>query len=225
MSTENYLIRQCSNHNCNFRYPAPKNSGIGVNCPKCKSETLIIHELNLNHEKIAESYPSYPVNNLEIVLDNIRSTFNVGAILRSSDGVGVKKIYLCGITPTPTNTKVHKTALGAEKTVNYEIHPNAVALVKTLKKKGYVIWALEKTSTAQSIFDFHISSSSQPTLLVVGNEIVGVDPDILSECDAHLNIPMAGLKNSLNVAIAFGIAVYSLTKNNFSSSNQVDYGK
>ncbi len=225
MSMDKYLIRQCSNQNCNFRYPAPKNSGIGVNCPKCKSETLILHELNLNREEITARYPLYPENNLEIVLDNIRSTFNVGAILRSSDGVGVKKIYLCGITPAPTNTKVHKTALGAEKTVNYEVHPNALALVKTLKRKGYVIWALEKTPTAQSIFKFQISSSSPPTLLVVGNEIVGVDPDILNECDAHLNIPMAGLKNSLNVAIAFGIAVYSLTKNNFSSSVEVEYEK
>lgn len=218
MSTELYLIRQCPNQKCNFRFPAPKNSGIGVHCPKCKSETLIIHEINLNHEAMYDNIDLHQVNKLEVVLDNIRSTFNVGAILRSSDGVGINKIHLCGITPSPNNPKVHKTSLGAEFTVNYETHPNAVTLIKSLKEKGYIIWALEKTSVSQSIFNYKISESSRPTILVIGNEITGVDPDILKECDAHLHIPMVGIKNSLNVAIAFGIAVYSLMKNNFSSS-------
>ena len=225
MSTEYYLIRQCTSQTCNFRYPAPKNSGIGVNCPKCKSETQIIHEINLNHEEINENNHFFSNNNLEVVLDNIRSTFNVGAILRSSDGVGVKKVYLCGITPPPTNSKVHKTSLGAEETVNYEVHPNALELIKVLKNKGFVIWALEKTSTSQSIFDFQILESSSPTILVVGNEITGVDPDILSECDTHLHIPMVGLKKSLNVAIAFGIAAYSLTKNHFIITGEVENEK
>jgi tRNA G18 (ribose-2'-O)-methylase SpoU len=90
-----------------------------------------------------------------------------------------------------------------------------------MKENGYIIWALEKTSMSQSIFNFEISESSQPTILVVGNEITGVDPDVLKLCDAHLHIPMVGLKNSLNVAIAFGIAVYSLTENQFSSSKSL----
>jgi tRNA G18 (ribose-2'-O)-methylase SpoU len=218
MSTEFYLTRQCSNQNCNFRFPAPKNSGIGVNCPKCKSETLIIHEINLNHEHIFEPHNLHQNKKFEVVLDNIRSTFNVGAIFRSSDGVGINKIHLCGITPPPTNPKVHKTSLGSEFTVNYETHPNALSLIKSMKENGYIIWALEKTSMSQSIFDFQITEFSQPTILVVGNEITGVDPDVLKVCDAHLHIPMVGLKNSLNVAIAFGIAVYTLTKINFSSS-------
>ncbi len=217
MLTEFYLIRQCSNQQCNFRYPAPKNSGIGVNCPKCKSESLIIHEINLNQEEIYENNYLHQANKLEVVLDNIRSTFNVGAIFRSSDGVGIKKIHLCGITPTPSNPKVHKTSLGAEFTINYEAHPNAVSLIKSLKHNGYIIWALEKTTTSQSFFNYQISESSHPTILVVGNEITGIDPDVLKECDAHLHIPMVGLKNSLNVAIAFGIAVYSLMQNNLSS--------
>jgi tRNA G18 (ribose-2'-O)-methylase SpoU len=218
MSTEFYLIRQCSNQYCNFRFPAPKNSGIGVHCPKCKSETLVIHEINLNHEGLNENNGLHEVNKLSIVLDNIRSTFNVGAIFRSADGVGIKKIHLCGITPTPTNPKVLKTSLGSEITVNYESHPNAVSLIKSLKEIGYIIWALEKTSMSQSIFNYKLSESTQPTIMVVGNEITGVDPDVLTLCDAHLHIPMVGLKNSLNVAIAFGIAVYSLSENQFSAS-------
>jgi tRNA G18 (ribose-2'-O)-methylase SpoU len=221
MTTELYLIRQCSNKNCNFRFPAPKNSGIGVHCPKCKSETLIIHEINLNHEELYKNNELHQANKLGVVLDNIRSTFNVGAIFRSSDGVGIKRIHLCGITPSPTNPKVHKTSLGSELTVNYETHPNTVSLIKSMKENGYIIWALEKTSMSQSIFNFEISESSQPTILVVGNEITGVDPDVLKLCDAHLHIPMVGIKNSLNVAIAFGIAVYSLTENQFSSSKSL----
>ena len=222
MSTELYLIRQCSNQICNFRFPAPKNSGIGVHCPKCKSETLIIHEINLNHEEKHQNNGLQHVDKLGVVLDNIRSTFNVGAIFRSADGVGIKKIHLCGITPSPTNPKVHKTSLGSEFTVNYETHPNAVSLIKSMKENGYIIWALEKTSISQSIFNYEISESSQPTILVVGNEITGVDPDVLKLCDAHLHIPMVGLKNSLNVAIAFGIAVYSLTENQFSPSKSLE---
>lgn len=222
MSTELYLIRQCSNQNCNFRFPAPNNSGIGVQCPKCKSDTLIIHEINLNHEEQYENNEHRQANKLNVVLDNIRSTFNVGAIFRSADGVGIKKIHLCGITPSPSNPKVHKTSLGSEFTVNYETHPNAVSLIKSMKENGYIIWALEKTSISQSIFNYEISESSHPTILVVGNEITGVDPDVLKLCDAHLHIPMVGLKNSLNVAIAFGIAVYSLTENQFSPSKSLE---
>jgi tRNA G18 (ribose-2'-O)-methylase SpoU len=220
MEKDLYLIRQCKNHLCDFRFPAPANSGIGVNCPKCKYETEIIHQINLTHEVISETNHHTPGSNLEIVLDNIRSTFNVGAIFRSADGVGIKKLHLCGITPTPANIKVHKTSLGSEKTMNYESHPNALTLVKNLKQNGYRIWALEITANSHSIFDYEIVNNSEPTLLVIGNEIIGIDPDVLNECDLHLHIPMFGIKNSLNVAIAFGIAVFSLAGRNF-SKNQV----
>lgn len=216
MKKDLYLIRQCKKIQCDFRFPAPANSGIGINCPKCKSETEIIHQINLNHEDASEITNKISGINLEIVLDNIRSTFNVGAIFRSADGVGIKKLHLCGITPSPTNIKVLKTSLGSEKTMNYESHHNALTLVKNLKQKGYRIWALEKTVNSHSIFDYEIANNSEPTLLVVGNEITGIDPDVLNECDPHLHIPMVGIKNSLNVAIAFGIAVYSLAGRNFS---------
>lgn len=223
MINETYYIRQCTNERCRFRYPAPKNSGIGVECPKCKSKSEIIYVIPLSNEKVQNQNENRAQKlNCEVLLDNIRSTFNVGAIFRSADGVGIKKIHLCGITPSPSNIKLHKTALGAENTVPYQTHPNSIDLTKDLKNRGYTIWAIEKTDISQSILDFEISQQSKPTLLIMGNEITGVDPDLLKICDAHLHIPMLGLKNSLNVAIAFGIAVYSLTKqfllenNNFS---------
>lgn len=217
MKNDVFFIRQCTNPECNFRFPAPNASGIGVNCPKCKANTKIVHQININQETTNSGTEKISTINCEVLLDNIRSTFNVGAIFRSADGVGIKKIHLCGITPPPTNIKVHKTSLGSENTVPYEIHPNAINVVRDLKQNGYNIWAVERTSSSRSIFNFDLSEQTTPTLLVFGNEIIGIDPDILELCDEQLHIPMVGLKNSLNVAIAFGIAVYSLTQNFFNS--------
>lgn len=207
-----YTIRQCTNQECRLRFPAPDNSGIGINCPKCKSITDVIHHLTINHEtdQCSNEYLNLPP--LEVVLDNVRSTFNVGAIFRTADGAGVKKIHLCGITPSPTNPKVHKTALGAENHMPYELHKNTLDTLVSLKGAGKRIWALEETESALNIQNISLSPSSPATVLVVGNEIVGVDPDVLAICDQHLLIPMAGIKGSLNVAVAFGIAVYNLLK-------------
>lgn len=218
MKNRKFLIRQCTNPNCNFRFPAPEDSGIGIDCPKCKTKTEIIHKINLNNETAVSNLPIHQKVNCEVLLDNIRSTFNVGAIFRSADGVGIKKIHLCGITPSPTNIKVHKTSLGSENTVQHEIHPNAVNVVKKCRQEGYRIWGIEKTNSSESIFQFELDDQSVPTLLIFGNEIIGIDPDILALCDNHLHIPMLGLKNSLNVAIAFGIAVYSLSQNFFTNN-------
>lgn len=214
----NYTIRQCSNQECRLRFPAPDNSGIGINCPKCKSITVVIHNLRINQEFDQSSLEHLNIPTLEVVLDNVRSTFNVGAIFRTADGAGVKKIHLCGITPSPTNLKVHKTALGAENSMPYELHKNTLDTLTTLKEAGRRIWALEETESALNVQNISLSQSSPATVLVVGNEIVGVDPDVLAICDLHLRIPMAGIKGSLNVAVAFGIAVYNLLKFQDSSS-------
>lgn len=222
MKNNLFLIRQCANKDCNFRFPSPNDSGIGINCPKCKTQTVIIHQIYLNTESNTEDINNKPAINCDVLLDNIRSTFNVGAIFRSADGVGFNKIHLCGITPSPENNKVHKTALGSENTITYFKHANGYELVKDFKNKGYRIWAIEKTNQAQSIFDYELKINDVPTLLIVGNEIIGIDPDILELCDAHLYIPMVGIKNSLNVAIAFGIAAYSLTRNIFVNSNLLE---
>lgn len=205
-----YYIRECGNPNCQLRFPAPKDSGIGVQCPKCKSDTIITDSIQLNHDQSPREGGLGNFSSLEVVLDNVRSTFNVGAIFRTADAAGISKIHLCGITPSPINIKVHKTALGAENTIPYDIHNNTVHLIKTLKNEGKRIWALEETSDSSSLFAFHHQRIDPPTVLILGNELVGVDPKVLALCDAHLQIPMLGIKGSLNVAIAFGIAVYNL---------------
>jgi len=153
---------------------------------------------------------------LYVVVDNIRSSENVGSIFRTSDAFEVEKIFLCGISPTPTlgtggadNEKLAKTALGAEKTVAWEYHKQTWRLLKTLKKQGVFIGALEQTSKSTSLDKFR---PKFPFVLVIGHEIKGVTPSALKLADAIIEIPMLVKKESLNVAVAFGIAGYEISK-------------
>ncbi len=151
-----------------------------------------------------------------VILDNIRSLHNVGSIFRTSDAVGVEKIYLCGITPTPTDrfgnllNDFAKTALGAEKTVPWEKVSSNWRCVERLKREGFFVIAFEQTPEAQDIFSFRSSVSLEKIVLVMGNEVNGVSKATLKRADISLEIPMVGKKESLNVAVAFGIAVYTL---------------
>lgn len=163
-----------------------------------------------------------------VILDNIRSRENVGSIFRTADAVGVTKIYLCGITPRPNlnneagsmnygqTDKIAKTALGAEKWVPWEYHKQTWRLVDRLKKDGYQIVALEKTKNAENIFsvkDGHGASGGGKIALVVGNEVTGLSGVILKRSDKIVAIPQYGRKESLNVAVAFGVAVYAVVHN------------
>jgi tRNA G18 (ribose-2'-O)-methylase SpoU len=153
------------------------------------------------------------------LLDNIRSAYNVGAIFRTADGAGVSQLYLCGITPTPAeNPQIAKTALGAEKHIPWQQHNNALLLARALKQSGHALWALENQSDAKPISLFHPPPTPNPkVVLIVGSERSGIDPELLSVCDQTLTLPMVGEKDSLNVAIAFGIAAYWLS---FKPQNQ-----
>ncbi len=147
---------------------------------------------------------------MAVLLDNIRSAWNVGSILRSADGFGFKHAYLCGITPTPDQEGVQKTALGAEEYVTWSHHKDAVKLVKGLKKEGWRIWGMEEDSTALEIHNAAIERQKNiNTLLIAGSEVTGVDPELLDLCDEIFFIPMQGRKRSFNVAVAFGIAAYA----------------
>ena len=149
---------------------------------------------------------------LVVILDSIRSAYNVGAVFRTADGLGVKKLYLCGITPTP-NTKegVVKTALGAENSIPWEYQPSGLIAASLLKKQGYNLIALERTATSILINDYCPDSSDKRTIaLILGNEKAGVDPGIIALCEEVIALPMMGKKASLNVAVAFGAAAYWL---------------
>jgi 23S rRNA (guanosine2251-2'-O)-methyltransferase len=148
---------------------------------------------------------------ITVLLDNIRSAWNVGSILRSADGFGFDHAYLCGITPTPENEAVAKTSLGAEDSVTWSYHKDAVKLVNGLKKEGWKILGLEEDERAKELIQ-NAEGGMQNTLLIVGNEVTGVDPGLLDLCDEIFYIPMRGEKKSFNVGIAFGIAAYALNK-------------
>jgi len=158
-----------------------------------------------------EQPPQYaPVmqkKSVSALLDNLRSAWNVGSIFRSADGLGIKTLYLCGITPTPTNRSVLKTALGAEKSVAWEYSNNALETAKILKAEGYRMVALEQDERAISLEE-RKRGDTLATILVVGNEVTGVDPALLDLCDQILHIPMRGSKRSFNVEVAFAIAAY-----------------
>ncbi|MFA6198115.1 MAG: RNA methyltransferase [Patescibacteria group bacterium] len=146
---------------------------------------------------------------LVLVLPNIRSRFNVGSIFRTADGAGVNKIYLCGITPTPPHDKIAKVALGAETTVPWEYARQTAQLLKRLKNASYHIVALEQS--AHSI----LYTSFRPKgkiALVLGNEVTGLPKQWLSLCDTVIDIPMRGRKESLNVSVAAGVAIFHILK-------------
>ncbi|NTV37112.1 MAG: RNA methyltransferase [Anaerolineaceae bacterium] len=146
------------------------------------------------------------------LLDNIRSILNVGSIFRTADGAGFEKLILSGITATPLHPKLAKTGLGAEGLIPWEYTPNALDTASELIHQGYSLWALEECDNAVSLFDYDRTIfPDSPVALVVGNEITGVDPDILNLAHVKVWIPMNGSKRSLNVAVAFGIAAYNLS--------------
>jgi len=153
-----------------------------------------------------------PKTNEEIIViaHNIRSAFNVGSIFRTSDAAGVDKIILGGYCAHPPHPKLLKVSLGAEKTVSFEKCGQSWQKIDNLQKQGYQILALEKTKQAENIFNF---KPKFPLVLILGNERKGLSPKILRRCDKVVSIPMQGNKESLNVSVAYGIAIYQLINN------------
>ena len=209
MPDKEYEIRVCES--CGLRYPLVENQDFGTRCPACMGETRLLHRRKLGTEPARFFHDEpHPANHeLAVLLDNVRSAWNAGSILRSADGFGFNEVFFCGITPTPDNPAVTKTSLGAEDTVPWSYHKDAVKLVKGLKKTGHRIYALEEHERATDLT--LLSSTPQHSILIVGNEISGVDPELLEICDQILYIPMSGEKRSFNVAIAFGIAAFALS--------------
>lgn len=228
MPSNSYEIRICDS--CGLRYPLTDGHSFGTRCPVCMGKTRVV----LNRQLILEPGPDHSPGALPrhdkrgliknakpdavygerqgeafaVLLDNIRSAWNVGSILRSADGFDLDHAYLCGITPTPENESVTKTSLGAEDMVPWSYHKDAVKLVKGLKKEGWKVWALEEDERAVPLNNTSIKNTRG--ILIVGSEVTGVDPGLLDLCDAIFYIPMRGGKKSFNVATAFGIAAYVL---------------
>lgn len=162
------------------------------------------HEEIISRQVKKVDHPKLP---LCVVLNNIRSLHNVGTIFRTADGAGIEKIWLCGITGYPPQGGIAKTALGAENHVSWEYREDILGLLKELKEKGYQIVLLEQMQGSAAHDTFKPKS---PVCLVVGNEVMGIAEALQILSDAAIEIEMDGIKNSLNVAVAFGIAVYQL---------------
>lgn len=218
MATTVYEIRTC--YSCGLRYPLVEGHPFGTRCPACMGETRAVIQRSLTAEPGAHPTAIEKDENgmgFAVLLDNIRSAWNVGSILRSADGFGFSHAYLCGITPPADNESVTKTSLGAEDSVPWSYHKNAVKLVQGLKSAGWKVYGLEDDDRAialdgasSSIPQLAISNSAQREVLIVGNEVTGVDPELLDLCDQIFFIPMRGEKKSFNVAIAFSVAAYAL---------------
>lgn len=152
-----------------------------------------------------------------VILHNVRSTHNVGSIFRTADAAGCEKIYLCGITPAPVdrfgrvNEKVSKVALGAERWIAWEKVGQIIRLIDKIKKEGYKIFAVEQSSRSLPYQKIKLLKKDlAKTAIVVGNEIKGLPPAILRRADKILEIPMRGKKESLNVAVTFGVVAFNL---------------
>ena len=209
MQPDSYQIRICSS--CGLRYPIVESHPFGERCPNCLGITEQVSSHQLNHQP--DSIAIEPKTHLEVLLDNVRSAWNVGAIFRTADGLGVKKIYLCGITPTPENDSVRKTALGAEESVTWEYSRNALGTATKLTRDGCKLIALEQDQRATPLGDPSDNlrfARSEKLVLILGNEVTGVDPALLDLCEQIVYIPMYGKKRSLNVEVAFAIATYNI---------------
>lgn len=208
MNKNIHQIRKCLKPNCNFRFHNQLNSEQLIYCPKCGSPTEVIEtpyaSMLGNDGRVFDGPP------IEVLLDNIRSAYNVGSIIRSSDGIGISHIHFCGITPTPDHPKVVKTSLGAENNIPWTQHWNSTEAAELLSKQGYHLVALEGGEKTTSILDFIKSPPNAPLVLVMGNEVSGVDPGLLEVCHHRIWLPMLGEKNSFNVSVAYGIAAYIL---------------
>jgi len=157
----------------------------------------------------AEQYKELPDSGIVVILDNIRSAHNVGSAFRSCDAFKIDKIWLCGISAVPPSAEIHKSALGAELSVEWEHSDETFPVIEKLKEEGYVIVSVEQTEHSKSLKDF-IPLADKKYALIFGNEVDGVDQKAVDASDYSLEIPQFGTKHSLNVSVSIGVVLWHL---------------
>lgn len=204
------MTRLCGAEGCRLRFPVDEGSPLGASCPHCGGPTNLVDAPYETHEVTrtpTTATPSGP--RLGALFDNVRSLRNVGSMIRTADGVGIELLVFGGITPTPNHPKMAKTALGAEAVVPWRFDPDATRAAAACVAEGWELWALEGGACAENLFEVAPrAEGTPPRMLVVGHEVSGVDPRILELCTRVVCLPMAGIKGSLNVSVAFGVAAY-----------------
>jgi len=154
-----------------------------------------------------------PKDHLAICLHNIRSMYNVGSAFRSCDGFGVHELLLTGYTPAPPRIEISKTALGADEWIPWKQSANGLALLQSYKNRGWFLVAVEQTHQASLLPEGLPNTIAQPTLLIFGNEVMGMDEEVLEIVDQTIEIPQYGKKHSLNVSVSIGIVLYAVHQN------------
>jgi tRNA G18 (ribose-2'-O)-methylase SpoU len=166
-------------------------------------------ENNELERKTIEDFKISKKTPLILILDDVRSLHNIGSVFRTADAFLIEKIYLCGITATPPNKEIHKTALGATETVNWEHQENVLDVISNLKKENIITLAIEQVESAVFLQDFATTKDTKYAL-VFGNEVHGVAQEAVALCDGCIEIPQLGTKHSLNISVSAGIVVWDL---------------
>lgn len=166
-----------------------------------KLRTIEMHRLSIDDFKEAEKMP------LVVVLDDVRSMYNVGSIFRTGDAFRITAVYICGISATPPATEIHKTALGAEDSVDWRYFPTAIEATQALQQEGYEVLAVEQAEGSTKLQNFE-PEQGKKYAVVMGNEVKGVHQEVVDQCNGCLEIPQFGTKHSMNVSVTAGIVIY-----------------
>lgn len=169
-----------------------------------------MHRLTVDEFKAAEKLP------LIVVLDNVRSLYNVGSVFRTADAFRVEAVWLCGVTGCPPNAEIHKTALGGEDSVDWRYFKDTEEAVRELHEKGYFVWSVEQvegSTKLDRLNDSPLFNPDAPAAVILGNEVKGVQQSVVDMSDGCLEIPQYGTKHSLNVSITAGIVIWEFVKN------------
>lgn len=161
--------------------------------------------------KSVEDFKQSEKTPLILILDDVRSLHNIGSVFRTADAFLIEKIYLCGITATPPNKEIHKTALGATETVDWEHNEDVLKVIENLKDNMVTVLAIEQVESAIFLQDFEVETNKRYAL-VFGNEVYGVSQEAVRLCDGCIEIPQLGTKHSLNISVSAGIVVWDLFK-------------
>ena len=172
-----------------------------------KLKVTEMNRMNVAEYKASEKQPIF------VVLDHVRSLYNVGSVFRTCDAFRIGGVCLCGITAQPPNPEIHKTALGAEDSVPWQYFKKTEDAVNWLKEKGYTLLAVEQCEGSTMLHDFHREPGTKYAI-VLGNEVKGVQQQVIDMCDGCLEIPQYGTKHSMNVSVTAGIVLWHLSENN-----------
>jgi len=172
---------------------------------------LLTSELERPGVELAKQLPKAPI---AVVLDNVRSALNVGSFFRTCDAFAIEVLVLCGITATPPHKEIQKTAIGATESVKWEYYPNTISALGQLKDRGYEIWGVEQTDESIELMEMDLAEN-RAIALVFGNEVDGIDDEIIPYLDGALEIKQLGSKHSLNVAVCGGVVLHHFVRKHF----------